>query len=646
MYHEFYGFTKKPFSISPDPDFIYLNSYYKEALSMLRYGIEERKGVICLIGEVGTGKTMLLNKLIQTINKEVIVPSILFPINGFNELLADLIEQLNVPLDSENPTGRLQALKRHLLKEGMRDRIVVLLVDEAQTLSVKALEGLRHLSNIETPKEKLIQIVLSGQPELKDKLNLVELRQFKQRIATSFELGPLPGEEVPLYIAHRMKVAGNTQVLRLFSEQALSLVAKYSEGVPRLINALCENALLIGYGLEKRQIDTHIVTEAAKDLMLGGPDLPDRVLDSNGPPEERKELSHYVKKASGPKPEKRRRYRPILKWAAICIVFFSMLVISTVWFPRQASEVSTYINRLISEKFLELKAYLVASISDIRKYPMVGQSEAKNQIAGPLQTNIKGPSASPEEVCLRRVPSSELIKLEVVEKNPIIEFPVTEEESAPDRMSEENADTHLKVEIAPSIAPTLESDPFALPSIRDVGAEFYAMDVPGTKSPNMEQEEVSSRIRTIKPGEMISSVALEIYGFLNSYLYGMIHLANPDIKNLDLIIIGQTVFFPPLVDNSRIFKKNDDGYCLFINACQDATLAEEWKNRLTKEGVIRVQIKTTWITSNVKIHLLQIEGYRNRGEAIRHLEVLLSSPSIAEFFDAKRIQNPEVLAKY
>ena len=645
MYHEYYGFAKKPFSISPDPDFIYLNAYYKEALSMLRYGIEERKGVICLIGEVGTGKTMLLNKLLLSIRKELITPYVVFPVNGFEELVGDLIEQLEVPIESGHPTGKLQALQRHLLKESRRGRIVVLLVDEAQTLDVKALEGLRHLSNIETPKEKLIQIVLSGQPELKDKLNLVELRQFKQRIATSFELKPLPLEEVPLYIAHRMKVAGNTQVLRLFSEDALALVANYSGGIPRLINALCENALLIGYALEKRQIDGRIVREAAKDLMLGEVLSSDKPIDYDKPLEEKKKRTRSEKRAFSSKPEKTKGYGSFLKWAAVCLILFFMLVIPAVWFPRQASDIATSIHRLVTENFIFLKEHLSAGIHNNSKYPVVALSKKKTQFTQSISTKEKSLSGTPEQKIPDGVDSSGPKELKVIEEIRTVAPPVIDEEPVSNGKTEENLATETRVDIAGSKDRSADNELSILASNPDLVAEFHEIDMPGTMLLDVERKEPRAMARTIRPREMISGVALEIYGFLNSYVYAMIHLANPKIADLDLVMSGQTVLFPPLSLKARILPQNDNGYRIFVNACGDAVLAEEWERRLKREGATNVGIESAWITSKVKIYLLQIEGYQNRDEALLHLKALASTPSIAEIFEERPMPDSEVLAK-
>ncbi len=268
MYEKFYGFTRKPFSISPDPTFFFQNAKYNEAYALLQYGLKERRGIFCLFGEVGTGKTMLLQKLMQSLDDSVTAITLPYPNVGFDDVLEHILTELSIAVESPKVTVRLSHLHAKLSFENSIGRTVALLVDEAQGMDPSSLENLRLLSNLETPQEKLLQIILLGQPELRDKLNLPSLRQFKQRVAINFELTPLLPDETPQYIAHRLRIAGYSQGLRLFTERALTLITNYSRGIPRLVNALCDNALLIGCVLKQREIDEKIIREAATDLML------------------------------------------------------------------------------------------------------------------------------------------------------------------------------------------------------------------------------------------------------------------------------------------------------------------------------------------------------------------------------------------
>jgi len=268
MYETFYGFSRKPFSISPDPDFFYLNDNYREAYALLKYCILDGKGILCITGEVGTGKTMLLNKLLESLDDKVKPILISFPQLTFKEFVEYILAELGINSVSQSPTERIRSLSEHLTKRSAEGRSVVLLVDEAQNLDGPVLENLRLLSNIETPKKKLLQIVLVGQPELDEKLELPEQRALRQRISIRYSLKRQTDKEIPQYIAHRMKVAGSKQGLSLFTRRAIDLISSYSGGIPRTINSICENALLIGFASERRTIDENEVHEAASDLML------------------------------------------------------------------------------------------------------------------------------------------------------------------------------------------------------------------------------------------------------------------------------------------------------------------------------------------------------------------------------------------
>jgi type II secretory pathway predicted ATPase ExeA len=269
VYESYFGFSSKPFSISPDPNCIYLNSNYREASALLHYGIYECKGIACLVGEVGTGKTMLLNQLVSTLEANVTAISV--PLSRFtlDEIVIYLLKKMGIKDESSESGSRLDALYEHLKTQTLEyGKTFVVLVDEAQNLSNETLENLRLLSNLETPTNKLLHILLVGQPELRAKLNLPQLRQFKQRIAVNYTLMPLPRGEVPRYIEYRLASAGYAHGLDLFADDAIELVASFSRGIPRLINSLCNNALMLAFSEDDRTVRASYVKAAAKDLLL------------------------------------------------------------------------------------------------------------------------------------------------------------------------------------------------------------------------------------------------------------------------------------------------------------------------------------------------------------------------------------------
>src|SRR5713101_8047196 len=266
MYTEFYQLTERPFNVTPDPKFLYLNARYREALASLSYGITQRKGFVTLIGEAGTGKTTLLNKLLEDLDPNTKSVFIFNTNVTFEEILEYIFAEFGLPVHNGKKLYMLQRLNAFLLEELRGGANVALLIDEAQDLEFSVLEDLRLLSNLETAKEKILQIVLSGQPELGQKLSNPILRQLRQRIGINCRLLPLSRDEITEYIQYRLQAAGCPDV-KLFSHDAEDQIYHFSRGIPRLVNVVCDNALVIGYALGKKRIAADVIREAAVDLL-------------------------------------------------------------------------------------------------------------------------------------------------------------------------------------------------------------------------------------------------------------------------------------------------------------------------------------------------------------------------------------------
>jgi general secretion pathway protein A len=270
MYGKYFGLAELPFSVTPDPRFSYVNSLYREAFATLRYGIETRRGFIVITGEAGTGKTTLLRRLMRSVEATVHTAFIFNTHIGFTELLQLVLNDLGIASLAQDRLTLMAQLNDYLIEQLNKDHTVSLLVDEAQDLSDEMLEELRLLSNLETDKAKLIQIVLMGQPELERKLDQPKLRQLKQRVAVRCRLAPLRSDEVALYINSRLKTVGY-EGKELFDLDSVEQIARYSQGIPRLINVICDNALLITYATSKSKVSAKIVDEVARDLQLIAP---------------------------------------------------------------------------------------------------------------------------------------------------------------------------------------------------------------------------------------------------------------------------------------------------------------------------------------------------------------------------------------
>lgn len=272
MYKEFYELRRKPFEITPDPVFFFPTPRHNEALANLSYGVRWRKGFVVLTGEVGTGKTLLLSCLLDLLKRvqiacAYIVNSRLTP----GEFLRHMVADLQVPTRARDKSELLLDLNKYLIERCRRGSTTVLIVDEAHLLSWEVLEEIRLLGNLETTQEKLLQIVLVGQPELDRNLDSLQLRQLKQRIALRCELEPLREHEIRPYIERRLSLAGAKPDNTLFPVRTVELIYEYSGGIPRIVNTICENALVIGCAQRVRTITPQIVEEVASDFHLKKP---------------------------------------------------------------------------------------------------------------------------------------------------------------------------------------------------------------------------------------------------------------------------------------------------------------------------------------------------------------------------------------
>jgi len=268
MYKAFFGLKENPFNVNPDPRYLLLTKQIEEALTGLMYGIQTKKGFITLTGEVGTGKTTLVNRLLDWLHHRRARTAFLFNSRMNSSQLFDFIlAEFEIKCDSKSKSQQLMSLNHWLLDRFRSGESVVLIIDEAQNLTFPVLEEIRLLTNLETATEKLLQIVLSGQPELEDKLKLPELRQLRQRITLRCKTGPLTKEQTYEYIQERLRIAGANST-PIFSQQAMDTIHLYSLGVPRVINLLSEHALVNAYADQQRPIAAKIVEEVAREFQL------------------------------------------------------------------------------------------------------------------------------------------------------------------------------------------------------------------------------------------------------------------------------------------------------------------------------------------------------------------------------------------
>ena len=265
MYCEYYGLVRSPFEMTPDPSFLFLGEAHREGLATLVYGVKSGKGFVMLTGEVGTGKTTLLHALLGQLDSQTksafIFNPRLTPLGFFRVLF----EELDIKPRRNHKADYLLQLNEFLIERLGKNEKTLLIVDEAQTLSIEMLEEIRLLSNLETPRSKLIQIILVGQPELKEMLRKPELRQLRQRISLSHHLRPFSEDESRDYVEDRLRRAGHTGG-RIFKRSALRSLYRITGGTPRLLNVLCDSALLMGFARQQKVVDADMIEQAAGDL--------------------------------------------------------------------------------------------------------------------------------------------------------------------------------------------------------------------------------------------------------------------------------------------------------------------------------------------------------------------------------------------
>jgi general secretion pathway protein A len=266
MYRAFFNLMDAPFNITPNPRFLLMTKHHREAYNALIYGIQERKGFIQLTGEVGSGKTTLCRAVLDYLGKSVDTALILNPSLTETQLLRAILHDFGIEVKGRDRLAYIEKLNEFLLQRTREGMNVALLIDEAQNLSPQVMEQVRLLSNLETNSHKLIQIVLAGQPELDQRLSRPELRQLRQRITVRYHLPALTESEVTSYISHRLKTAGADESQVQFADKAIEAVYKYSRGIPRMINAVCDSSLMAAYVGSTRIVDLHCVRRAIQHL--------------------------------------------------------------------------------------------------------------------------------------------------------------------------------------------------------------------------------------------------------------------------------------------------------------------------------------------------------------------------------------------
>lgn len=642
MYCEFYQLSEPPFNVTPDPKFLYLNARYREAIASLNYGITQRKGFITLIGEAGTGKTTLLNKLLEELPQNTKSVFIFNTNVTFEEILEYVFAEFALPVHNGKKLYMLQRLNAFLLEELRGGVNVALLIDEAQDLEFSVLEDLRLLSNLETAKEKILQIVLSGQPELGQKLSNPILRQLRQRIGINCRLLPLSRDEITEYIQYRLQAAGCPD-LKLFSREAEEQIYRFSRGIPRLVNVVCDNALVIGYALGRKRIGAEVITEAAADLLSVEPaaeELVDRPAEVSAP----------VAPAA---PRSSWRARLAVATVVVLAMVIGLLSVGRTLLPRHGEE---HVASAPEAQPLEVirpgseqhgsgvDAAPPRAAANPANLPIEPRERAMPEPVPPVRAAAAEAVAEPPARLQAEKPPSDEHRPAAADEGPrplerrktklLVEEGLlvgASEPPAPPRMQAAELkvpETDKPSRVAKADQP--RADAAAVEASRHPAEHGEPMLPPepkaerGGKADSAPPVEEAGALRldgvqfarvVVRSGESISGIAQRKYGQASYTILDLLKLANPELTDIDVVSAGQTIRLPELSDGFPILDDGSGKYALLVFSSPQMQRAAGLQNALRGRG-FDARLAAGSIGSQKPLYRVVLPGFADRGEVI------------------------------
>lgn len=673
MYLEFYGLSEKPFSQTPDPRFLYWNDAYRETLASLSYGIRERKGFIAMLGEAGTGKTTLLRKLLDDLGDDIVSVFLFNPNATFEEILEYTLSELGISAPSGRKLAMLQRLNEFLLAAYGEGRNTILLIDEAQDLDSDVLESLRLLSNLETSDDKILQIVLSGQPELAEKLADPGLRQLKQRISVRCRLEPLQRDELPSYLSARLAVAGGSP--DLFDPETFDSIWEFSTGIPRIINTVCDNALLLGYALGKRTIDMGVMTEVIADLKkldvdgwittppprpaaapepipaapAAMPDPPAPRLDGPegaGPPHA--PAPHATADLRPHQSAERERRGGALGWMLAVVLAVVVLLFIGAWLGRLRGDTSPTAmaptaGRTAHQDGAASLAGATLATAATRGTAVGSDRAPAAPRAAPSYVEIEpanppsaaqhpAPEAPPPQSIARTAPDPRDDVAPPTDTGG--QTPPAEPQTAPEaetpvarapeavRLTTDPSELPEPIRpLSPEPAPRPEAEPdppaaAPLPALepgaRATENRLAAARAPERTSPPSPPPPTETI--AVAPGDTLTELAARRYGATNLTVLDMLRVVNPDVRDVDLIIAGSGLEFPDPGPEARILP-DGRGFAVLAMTTQTLSRALAVQSSLEDRLARPVSLERVATRGGPSIFRVSVRGLSDRSQA-------------------------------
>jgi type II secretory pathway predicted ATPase ExeA/phage tail protein X len=549
--------------MTPDPKFLYLSQQHKQALAHLIYGVKEKKGITLLTGEIGTGKTTIINAMLEKVDQAVRITHVSNPNMVLEDLFTYIFDGFKIDAPVISKSKCLIKLRDFLLRQTRKGINSILIIDEAQNLSLDILEEIRLLSNLETKKEKLIQILLVGQPELNFKLANPKLRQLRQRISAKFHIVPLNIKEVQEYISQRLGVAGISNI-ELFNKKAINEIFFYTHGIPRLINVICDLSLVMGFAFQKARIDERIIKEAVKSLSDNhSPGVPDK----SPPPEKAQKmpetrdivmLRENIRAKMSKSP-----LRSLGIWLISCLVFGIILL----WAWDLSIMVKT-INQTIGK------------IAPSRNYPGLRNEPPDHEGS----VTEKPDKAEPIEQMTEPPPSS-IIGGDKKEKDTAI--PQMDTESNIHEQEENRGQESLQSNESGEQISLKKDEPEIVPERVQKDVKKAATGSRLTPRNNKTRERLMNRGKKIavKRGDTLTGLAVGVYGLASREIFSLVRAANPGIADINRIRIGQQILFPDLPASLSLpFRSSHESFGVQVDVLRELEKANSKLLQLMEKG--------------------------------------------------------------